>query len=82
MFFWHLEAIEFVVAQYSVIVLVGDVKYSAQRSDTKRFQLWKSVSGQRTKPCSAAGTDKRGKSVVTLPVPTCLSSGSYRGAVG
>lgn len=27
--FWHLEAIEFIITQYPVVVLVGDVKYSA-----------------------------------------------------
>lgn len=46
-FFWHLEAIEFVVAQFSVVILVGDVKYSAQRSDTQRFQLWTECFGTK-----------------------------------
>lgn len=34
---WHLKAVEFVITEYSVVVLVGDVKYSAQRSDTQWF---------------------------------------------
>lgn len=42
-FKWHLEAVEFVVAECSVVVLVGDAKYSTQRSDTQRLQLWKCV---------------------------------------
>lgn len=48
-FKWHLEAVEFVVAECSVVVLVGDAKYSAQRSDTQRLQLWKGVFGTKNK---------------------------------
>lgn len=36
-FNWHLKAVEFSVTEDTVVVLVGNVEYSAEGSDTQWF---------------------------------------------
>lgn len=44
---WHLKAVEFQVTEDAVIILVGNVKYPAEGSNTQRFELGGNNTGQQ-----------------------------------
>lgn len=46
-FKWHLKAVEFSVTEDTVVVLVGNVEYSAKGSDTQWFQLGTDIGGTK-----------------------------------